>query len=204
MRPTMPTASWPGARRRKRARTIRRLRPTARRGLPTRRVTRRFRRPRNCGWCGGSRRSLIERMLPFVTAFSNCASVNILDAAPQVVAALPGMTPETLAGGIVAAWRSAAGSTIAARDGRRGRRHAGGVQSLPDDGRHRFRQRAAQRRRGRDPASRRAATSPIVYCRGATTSDGGTAPQRAAYRDEVASSRSARSSAAGPTASPPR
>ena len=39
---------------------------------------------------------LIERMLPFVTVFSNLASVNILDAAPQVVAALPGMTPENL------------------------------------------------------------------------------------------------------------
>jgi general secretion pathway protein K len=38
----------------------------------------------------------IERMLPFVTVFSNLASVNILDAAPQVVAALPGMTPENL------------------------------------------------------------------------------------------------------------
>jgi general secretion pathway protein K len=38
----------------------------------------------------------IEQMLPFVTAFSNLASVNILDAAPQVVAALPGMTPENL------------------------------------------------------------------------------------------------------------
>src|ERR1700694_6121493 len=35
-------------------------------------------------------------MLPFVTVFSNLASVNILDAAPQVVAALPGMTPENL------------------------------------------------------------------------------------------------------------
>ena len=39
---------------------------------------------------------VVERMLPFVTAFSNMASVNILDAAPQVVAALPGMTPERL------------------------------------------------------------------------------------------------------------
>jgi general secretion pathway protein K len=35
-------------------------------------------------------------MLPYVTVFSNLASVNILDAAPQVVAALPGMTPENL------------------------------------------------------------------------------------------------------------
>jgi general secretion pathway protein K len=39
---------------------------------------------------------VVERMLPFVTAFSNMAPVNILDAAPQVVAALPGMTPERL------------------------------------------------------------------------------------------------------------
>jgi general secretion pathway protein K len=39
---------------------------------------------------------VVERMLPFVTVFSNLASINILDAAPQVVAALPGMTPESL------------------------------------------------------------------------------------------------------------
>jgi general secretion pathway protein K len=36
---------------------------------------------------------VVERMLPFVTAFSNMAAVNIIDAAPQVVAALPDMTP---------------------------------------------------------------------------------------------------------------
>ncbi|HEV7879918.1 type II secretory protein PulK [Bradyrhizobium sp.] len=40
--------------------------------------------------------AVVERMLPFVTAFSNMASINIQDAAPQVVAALPGMTPERL------------------------------------------------------------------------------------------------------------
>jgi general secretion pathway protein K len=39
---------------------------------------------------------VVEKMLPFVTVFSNLASINILDAAPQVVAALPGMTPENL------------------------------------------------------------------------------------------------------------
>jgi general secretion pathway protein K len=39
---------------------------------------------------------MIERMMPFVTVFSNLPSINILDAAPQVVAALPGMTPENL------------------------------------------------------------------------------------------------------------
>jgi general secretion pathway protein K len=40
--------------------------------------------------------TFIERMLPFVTVFSNLPSINILDAAPQVVAALPGMTPGIL------------------------------------------------------------------------------------------------------------
>jgi general secretion pathway protein K len=40
--------------------------------------------------------AVIERMLPFVTPFSNMDSINIVDAAPQVVAALPGMTPERL------------------------------------------------------------------------------------------------------------
>jgi general secretion pathway protein K len=39
---------------------------------------------------------VVQRMLPFVTAFSNMTSINIQDAAPQVVAALPGMTPERL------------------------------------------------------------------------------------------------------------
>ena len=38
--------------------------------------------------------AMIESMLPFVTVFSNLDVVNIVDAAPQVVAALPGMTPE--------------------------------------------------------------------------------------------------------------
>ncbi|MGY4622970.1 general secretion pathway protein GspK [Bradyrhizobium sp. USDA 4486] len=40
--------------------------------------------------------AVIERVLPFVTVFSNMRTVNLLDAAPQVLAALPGMTPETL------------------------------------------------------------------------------------------------------------
>jgi general secretion pathway protein K len=40
--------------------------------------------------------AVIERMLPFVTVFSNMPAINVLDAAPQVLAGLPGMTPETL------------------------------------------------------------------------------------------------------------
>jgi general secretion pathway protein K len=40
--------------------------------------------------------AIVERVMPFVTVFSNMKTVNVLDATPQVLAALPGMTPETL------------------------------------------------------------------------------------------------------------
>ena len=112
---------------------------------------------------------VIERMLPFVTVFSNMASINVLDAAPQVVAALPGMTPETLAGGAVAARRSAARPAIAdrrwpaARERRLAAPRPTGSRSMSNC---RSGRRSAAR--GRDPASRRAATSLIVYCRGVT------------------------------------
>ncbi|HML12926.1 MAG TPA: type II secretion system protein GspK [Xanthobacteraceae bacterium] len=39
---------------------------------------------------------LVERALPFVTVFSGRAEVNVLAAAPEVVAAVPGMTPDRL------------------------------------------------------------------------------------------------------------
>lgn len=39
---------------------------------------------------------LVERALPFLTVYSGQPQVNILDAAPQVIAALPGMDPERL------------------------------------------------------------------------------------------------------------
>ena len=39
---------------------------------------------------------LVERALPYVTVYSGKAEVNVFDAAPEVVAALPGMTPERL------------------------------------------------------------------------------------------------------------
>jgi general secretion pathway protein K len=35
-------------------------------------------------------------MIPFLTVFSNLASVNVADAAPEVLAALPGMNPEKM------------------------------------------------------------------------------------------------------------
>jgi general secretion pathway protein K len=36
--------------------------------------------------------ALVERAVPFVTVYSGMADVNVLDAAPEVIAALPGMT----------------------------------------------------------------------------------------------------------------
>jgi general secretion pathway protein K len=40
--------------------------------------------------------SIVEHALPFVTVYSGIAEINVLDAAPQVIAALPGMTPARL------------------------------------------------------------------------------------------------------------
>lgn len=40
--------------------------------------------------------AIVERMLPFVTVYSGMAEVNVLDAAPTVIAALPDMTPNRL------------------------------------------------------------------------------------------------------------
>ena len=67
---------------------------------------------------------VVEKMLPFVTVFSNLASVNILDAAPQVVAALPGMTPENLQAVLSQRGDPGAGPAIPAGHGRRRGGHA--------------------------------------------------------------------------------
>lgn len=40
--------------------------------------------------------ALVERALPFVTVYSGVAEINVIDAAPEVIAALPGMTPARL------------------------------------------------------------------------------------------------------------
>lgn len=40
--------------------------------------------------------AIVERALPFVTIYSGMAEVNVFDAAPEVIAALPGMTPGRL------------------------------------------------------------------------------------------------------------
>jgi len=52
--------------------------------------------------------ALVERTLPFVTVYSGNAKINIMDAAPEVVAALPGLTPERL-NAVLAARRTASG-----------------------------------------------------------------------------------------------
>jgi general secretion pathway protein K len=124
---------------------------------------------------------VVERMLPFVTAFSNLPSINILDAAPQVVAALPGMTPESLQAVLtqrgdsrldprsLLAMVGGEGATLAASRAYRisviidfdsGRRSAAEVVILLLE-------------EGDEPYR-------VLSWRNA--SDGGTAPQRAAYR----------------------
>lgn len=40
--------------------------------------------------------AIVERALPFVTVYSGVAEINVLDAASEVIAALPGMTPARL------------------------------------------------------------------------------------------------------------
>jgi general secretion pathway protein K len=40
--------------------------------------------------------AVVERALPYVTIFSKSAEIDVLLAAPEVIAALPGMTPEVL------------------------------------------------------------------------------------------------------------
>ncbi|HEY5306356.1 MAG TPA: type II secretion system protein GspK [Pseudolabrys sp.] len=39
---------------------------------------------------------LVQEALPFVTVYSGSASIDVMNAAPQVIAALPGMTPDRL------------------------------------------------------------------------------------------------------------
>jgi general secretion pathway protein K len=44
----------------------------------------------------GASPALVERALPYLTVFSKSADVDVLIAPPEVIAALPGMTPEVL------------------------------------------------------------------------------------------------------------
>jgi general secretion pathway protein K len=90
--------------------------------------------------------ALIARMLPLVTVFSGKAQVDIVDAAPQIIAALPGMTPEILQGILAArtagqlnkqsltALLSGAGQSFASDQGSKAVRV--GVRVDFDNGRH--------------------------------------------------------------------
>ena len=40
--------------------------------------------------------AFVERAMPFVTVFSGMPKIDVMNAAPEVVAALPGMTPDRL------------------------------------------------------------------------------------------------------------
>jgi general secretion pathway protein K len=40
--------------------------------------------------------AMVERAMPYVTVYSGREAINVLDAAPEVLAALPGMTPQRL------------------------------------------------------------------------------------------------------------
>lgn len=124
---------------------------------------------------------VVEKMLPFVTVFSNLASVNVLDAAPQVLAALPGMTPGSLQEVLALradpttdprAVRAAAGGEGATLDGSRAYRLA--VQATSGTGIRSAADVVILLLDGGSEAYR------VLSWRNAA--DGGTAPQRTARR----------------------
>lgn len=55
-----------------------------------------FAHPAELGLVWGLPPALVESAMPFVTVYSGRAEINVLDAGPTVVAALPGMTPSRL------------------------------------------------------------------------------------------------------------
>jgi general secretion pathway protein K len=55
-----------------------------------------FQHPGELWLVHGLPEALVERALPLVTVYNGLAQVNVLDAPPDVIAALPGMTPDRL------------------------------------------------------------------------------------------------------------
>ena len=92
------------------------------------------------------------------------AQINVLDAAPQVLAALPNITPESLQSVLSQRGDPAHRPAVAGRDGGRRGGDALRLQGLPDTVDAELLGRAAQRRGGRGSASRkrRGALSCIV------------------------------------------
>ena len=98
---------------------------------------------------------IVERMLPFVTDVQQHGFDQYRRRGTPGGGGVARHDAGTRAGGAVAARRSGVRPARAAGHGWRRGGVARGLQGLPDDGRHRFRQRTAQRRGGRNPASRR-------------------------------------------------
>ena len=55
-----------------------------------------FQDPNELGLVAGLNGALVDRVLPYVTVYSGRPEVNVLAAPPQVLAALPGLTPDRL------------------------------------------------------------------------------------------------------------
>jgi len=55
-----------------------------------------FQDPNELGLVAGLPAALVDRVLPYVTVYSGRPEVNVLAAPPQVLAALPGLTPDRL------------------------------------------------------------------------------------------------------------
>ncbi|MFL5065155.1 MAG: general secretion pathway protein GspK [Xanthobacteraceae bacterium] len=55
-----------------------------------------FQHPGELWLVHGLSEALVERAMPLVTVYNGVAQVNVLDAPPDVIAALPGMTPDRL------------------------------------------------------------------------------------------------------------
>ena len=139
--------------RRTRAAHLSRRRPALRR-----RAARRSRTSAELGLVHGIPEVMVERALPFLTVYSGQPQINIFDAAPQVLAALPGMDPGALNAILVqragrrpaerrsSCWRC----SVPPRHSRHARQ-----QGAAGDRPHRVRQRAAHDDRSRDLHTRR-------------------------------------------------
>ena len=76
--------------------------------------------------------TLVERALPYVTIYSGLGTINVMDAAPEVIAALPGHDPGPARRGAPAAGRAAKRrpARAAIARGRAGERHAGASNAV--------------------------------------------------------------------------
>jgi general secretion pathway protein K len=97
--------------------------------------------------------AIMERAKPFLTVYSGKASIDVLDAAPEVIAAVPGLTPNMIQALAEARQAGADQQTVSRLLGR-GRRVDRRRRHLPGAGAHPLRQWTASGRRSRDPHRR--------------------------------------------------